>query len=100
MIAAHEYGHSKGLTHPQIFVLELAAADEIAKIKNDRSLKEDYLKWSSSNEMFSVMKKNLGLEEEQELWDDTTTIYKNEMKKHNAEGVFKKTGEKTFSQIN
>ena len=93
IIAAHEYGHKKGLTHREIFRLELAAADETARLTNDPALKEDYLRWSSSREMFEQVRGNLGSEAEQELWDAPETIYRDIKRRYGAEMVVKKEGD-------
>ena len=98
VIAAHEYGHRKGLTHQEIFILELAVADKLEEMTGDYSLKEDYLKWSSSDEMFQMVRGNFGREKELELWDYPETKYKDIMEKFGAEDVFEEDGD-NFVQI-
>jgi hypothetical protein len=90
IIAVHEYGHKQGLTHPEIFLLELAAIDKIVKINNEPTLKEDYMNWSCSNEAFKTVKGNLGKERKQELNDYPETKYKYLMEKFCASMVIKK----------
>jgi hypothetical protein len=98
IIAAHEYGHTKGLTHQEIFRLELAAADEMARVTNDEMLKEDYIRWSSSREMFEQVRGNLGREAEQELWDAPETVYSDIKRRYGAEMVVRKEGD-SFIQL-
>ena len=98
IVAAHEFGHGKGLTHAEIFRLELAAADESARVTSDPTLKEDYLRWSSSNEWFQKVKGNRGHEAEREAWDYPETVYRDIMEKCDARGVLVKDGDR-FIQI-
>lgn len=94
IIAVHEWGHRKGLTHQELWQLELAMADELAKTTGDQNVKLDYIRWSSSSEMFGQVRGNLGREAEQERWDLQQTLYNDIKKRSGAIGVFRKEGEK------
>lgn len=92
IIASHEYGHRMGLTHQEIFNLELAMANHLASKTLDPTLKEDYIRWSSSNDMFREFRGNLGHEVIQESWDFPEKQYAYQKRKHGAEMVLKKEG--------
>jgi hypothetical protein len=89
VIAAHEYGHKNGLTHREIWQLELAMAEKLAKETNDLDLKLDYVRWSSSsNELFKEMTGNVGKEQEQELMDYHENQYRAIIEMQGTEGIF------------
>ncbi|MFH1630707.1 MAG: hypothetical protein ABIA21_00590 [Candidatus Aenigmatarchaeota archaeon] len=100
IIAAHEYGHEQGLTHEEIWNLELAMANHLSKTNSDQVLKEDYIRWSSSNEYFEGVRNNAGLQSIQERRDLPETKYEYFKKLFGAEIVLKrKDGEKGFVKV-
>ena len=90
IVAAHEYGHTKGLRHAEIWNLELAAADKFSIWTNDPNLKEDYMRWSCSDDMLKQTRGNLGHEAVRESYDDNEKLYDLIKKKHGADHLFKK----------
>ena len=89
IIAVHEDGHKRGLTHGEIWLIELATADELARRNNDPTLKEDYIRWSSNDEKFQLVRNNLGKVESQTLHDLPEYRNKEIMREYGVEGIFK-----------
>lgn len=94
LVAVHEYGHRRDLNHREIFLLELAAADELARLTNDPDLKTDYLKWSCNNDSFQMVRGNLGREKEQELDDYKFLKFRKIAKRAGLSGAVRKEGNK------
>ena len=89
ILAYHEIGHAEGLDHREIFVLEMMAADMVGEETKDRDLKLDYLKWATSDDMLNRLKRNLGTEELQNQQMLPEIYGKEDMKRSNANAVFK-----------
>lgn len=56
ILAAHEEAHKDNLTHLDIWPIELMVADRLSKERDDPTLKEDYIRWSSSEKLFEAMR--------------------------------------------
>jgi len=91
IMAIHERGHHYGLSHQEMFTLELGMADKLAEITGDKSLKEDYLRWSknkcSDKKFFDGMvKRNLGQEKQMNI--DMMINYMELKKEAGVDGIY------------
>jgi hypothetical protein len=67
IMAIHERGHHYGLSHQEMFSLEMGMADKMAQITGDTALKEDYLRWMSNSKNFDRIKSNCGNEKQMNI---------------------------------
>lgn len=85
IIGVHERGHHYGLSHQEMFALEMGMADKLSIITGDRTLKEDYLRWGNKSSG-RLVNGNLG--KERQMNTDQMTDYAKLKNETGVDGVY------------
>ena len=91
IVAAHERGHHYGLSHQEMFNLEMDVAKKVSETTKNPRIKEDYLRWinsrySNRKKFEKIVKANFGKEKQQNI--DRMTDYINLKKETDTDNVY------------